>query len=153
MGRGLARDWKLEIDTGTDEAPVWIPVKGLKEIKLTVDPTEADSTDLDDGVWGSKTITGRDWNITCSGAVTFTKDAQGERVYDPGQVYLQELGFEAGDDAVVRVRRTRRLDGKGRIGYANVSIKESGGGRTDLDPFNVEFSGAGPLEPVTVTSP
>lgn len=149
-GRGLARDWKLEINTGTETTPVWTAVKGLKEIKQTVDGTEVDSTDLDDGVWGSKTITGRDWMIACSGVVVYTKDVAGERVYDPGQVYLQERGFEAGDEAVVQVRRTRRDDGKGRIGWANVSIKESGGSRTDLDPFNVEFSGAGPLEPVTV---
>lgn len=151
VGKGLARDWKLEINISTTGTPQWVSVKGLRTNKMTIDGTEVDSSDLDSGVWGGKFITGRDWSIECEGAVTFTVNAAGVKTYDPAQEFLRELALEAGWEAQVEVRRVRRDTGIGHKGWANVHLKDSGGGNRDLDPFNLSLSGDGPLTPVTAT--
>ena len=146
--RGLARDYKLEVNTADETTPVWVNVAGLQEITLNITDDTADGTDLDDGGWSGQLITGRGWNISATGIET-SDDAGGTLTRDAGQAYLEGLSTEVGSAAVAHIRRVHRTTGAGYEGYAAVSLPTRGGNRTAINPFSPTLTGTGALTPVT----
>ncbi|WP_134324535.1 phage tail tube protein [Cumulibacter soli] len=152
-GKELAREYKLEINTGDAETPVWAAVPGLQSNTLTVDGTEVDATDMDSEGWDSKFIVGRAWAIACDGTKTFTKAADGSRTYNAAQALLEEKANAIGDEAQILVRRTNRVTGAGFMGWANVHLRTRGADKASLNPFNLELSGDGEMVLIPATEP
>lgn len=144
----LSRHWQLSVNTGTEAAPVFTPVRALNSIALGVDPNEVDTTDFDGAGWDGKMVTHRSWSITASGFRAYTK-AAAVRVPDPGQEACVAAGFGTGEDAQIQVQIERDDNGRGYRGWANVSNRNIGGGPKDVEPLNLEFGGDGVLSPYT----
>lgn len=43
----LARDWALQVNTGTKDAPKWVYVRGLSQFAPQTSPTMQDDSDID----------------------------------------------------------------------------------------------------------
>jgi hypothetical protein len=146
----LSRLWRLEINTGTDEAPSYTMVKGLNNLGLTINPTEVDTTDFDSEGWEDSLTTMRKSGITAAGFDGYT-GPDDVPVDDPGQAFLKAKGLLTGPEAYVGVRLYRTDTGKGYAGRFTANYTGAGGDVKGAEPFACNFTGAGPLEPVTVT--
>ncbi|WP_433426351.1 phage tail tube protein (plasmid) [Microtetraspora malaysiensis] len=147
----LAKDWKLDVNTGPVETPVWTPVKGLTSFKETTDDSTEDDGDFDDEEgWGSEVVTERKWKIEAEGrrkrtdAATFTPDL--------GQEAIRKAARKVGFGANILVRWYRR-DGAPDAyeGTCTVSDFAKGGSTTDLEPFSFSLNGQG--APKEITNP
>lgn len=145
----LAKDWALEVNTGTVSVPVWTPVKGMTKIAPTVDSSAEDDSDFDSDGWGSDVITQRKWKIECEGKRK--RDvAEVDFTADPGQEAIRAAGEIIGFDATVGIRWYRR-DGApdAYTGFASVDWTGGGGGVTDLEPIAFTLMGQGARTPIT----
>ncbi|MEQ4723769.1 hypothetical protein [Nonomuraea sp. B19D2] len=143
----LAKDWTVEINTGTTATPTWTPVRGLTEFAEEIDTETEDDSDFDGDGWASQVVTQRGWTLTLNGNRKRDADAVAF-VPDPGQEFLRKAGHVVGPGANVHCRWYRR-DGSPDAyeGRAAVDYKGAGGETTDLEPFEVELLGQGkPLE-------
>ncbi|WP_433355633.1 phage tail tube protein [Microtetraspora malaysiensis] len=148
----LAKDWKLDVNTGPDfETPTWTPVKGLTSFSESTDDNTEDDGDFDDEEgWGSSVVTGRTWQIEAEGrrkrtdAAVFTAD--------PGQEAIRKAARKVGFGANIKVRWYRR-DGAPDAyeGVCTVSDFVKGGSVTDLEPFSFTLNGQG--APVEIANP
>jgi hypothetical protein len=137
--------WKLEVNTGTVDVPVWTQVKALRTMRLVVDPTTQDATTFDSEGWGSDYTTLRKWRIEVEGLEGFT----GSYVRDPGQVALKAKGKLIGPDAEIGVRFSREDPDEGYQGTASVDWNGTGGQITEMTPFNCVLKGQGQLDDYT----
>ncbi len=145
----LAKDWALEVNTGTSGAPTWTPVRGLTEFSEEIKTKTEDDSDFDGDGWSSDVVTQRGWTLKCKG--NRKKDAASASfVPDPGQEFLRQAGLVVGTGANVEARWYRR-DGSPDAfqGFAAVDYKGAGGKTTDLEPFEVELIGQGAPTPIT----
>ncbi|MGH3745811.1 MAG: phage tail tube protein [Micromonosporaceae bacterium] len=139
----LAKEWRLDVNTGTVALPTWTQVKGMSQFKETIDDSTEEDDDFEGEGWGSDVITQRKWKLECEGrrkrddtTPTFTPDAGQQKILDLGNI----VGFEA----TAQIRYYRR-DGSPDAweGNASVSYKGGGGGVKDLEPFNFDILGQG----------
>lgn len=140
---------RLEVNTGTDETPVWTPVKGLNSITLNIDGEVVDVSDYDSGGWQDNLTTFHNWGITVEGFEGFT-GTNAAPVEDPGQEALRAKGLLLGDEAYATVRLYRLDTLKGYTGRVTVNWKGLGGGVKAASPFNCDLQGSGALTTVTV---
>ncbi|MFI6886754.1 phage tail tube protein [Streptosporangium canum] len=146
----LAKDWILEVNTGSPETPTWIAVKGLTSFSETTDDNTEDDGDFESDGWGSTVVTQRTWSIEAEGrrkrsdATVFTPD--------PGQEKIRQAARVVGFNANIQVRWYRK-DGApdANQGVATVSEFTKGGAVTDLEPFNFTLLGQG--KPVEIENP
>lgn len=147
----LAKDWVLEVNTGTTGVPAWTPIRGLTEFTEDIKSKTEDDSDFDGDGWSSDVVTQRGWTVKAKGnrkkdsdALTFTPD--------PGQEFLRQAGLVVGTGANVSARWYRRDGAPDAFeGNAAVDYKGAGGKTTDLEPFEVELIGQG--APVPITNP
>ena len=146
----LAKDWRLEVDTGTADVPEWTVVRGLTQMSESLDANDEDDSTFDGDGWSSSVVTQRTWSLECEGRRK-RQDAT-EFAPDPGQEHIRKAGRVVGIGADISVRWYRR-DGAPDAyeGRASVKLGGSGGSVTDLEPFNFTLSGQG--EPVEITNP
>ncbi|MGI5293146.1 phage tail tube protein [Nonomuraea polychroma] len=148
----LAKDWKLDVNTGPDvEAPIWTSVKGLTSFEETTDDNTEDDGDFDDEEgWGSSVVTSRTWQIEAEGRRKRTDDTV--FTADPGQEAIRQAARKVGFGANIKVRWYRR-DGAPDAyeGVCTVSEYTKGGSVTDLEPFNFTLLGQG--APVEIANP
>lgn len=104
LGTALARDWRLEVQTDTDE---WTHVKGLRAVQAIFEGAAQDDSTIDSEGYGSQIVTGLSARITGSG---FRQHDGGTP--DPGQDFLREKGQKTGaaNIIVARIYRTDELD-------------------------------------------
>lgn len=140
---------RLEVNTGTDAAPVWTPVKALNQKQLTIDGNVVDVSDYDSEGWDDKLKTFLSWGINISGFEGFTGDAA-TPVEDPGQEAIRSRGLVTGSDAYATVRLYRTDSKKGFEGRVSVNWSGLGGGVKDASPFNATLEGSGKLTAITV---
>jgi hypothetical protein len=133
--------WLLEANTGTEGAPVWTPVKGMRTMNMVIDPTTQDTTTYDSDGWGSDMTTLRKWRIDGEGLEGFT----GAFVMDPGQVALKARGQLIGYDAEIGIRFSRTGPDEGYQGVAAVDWSGTGGPITEVTRFNFTLKGQGQL--------
>lgn len=136
--------WLLEVNTGTVDVPVWTQVKGLRTMRLVVDPTTQDATTYDSEGWGSDYTTLRKWRIEVEGFEVFT-GTSAAAVRNPGQVALKARGKLIGSDAEIGIRFSREDPDEGYEGTAAVDWAGTGGEITALTPFNCTLKGQGQL--------
>lgn len=144
----LAKDWTIEVNTGSVATPTWTPVRGLTQIREAYASNMEDDSDFDSGGWSSSQVTQRTWRLECEGrrkrteATAFTPD--------PGQEFVRLRGNDVGIGSNVQCRYYRK-DGApdAYTGFASVEYGGGGGGVTDLEPFSVTFHGQGARTAIT----
>src|SRR5690606_41675165 len=60
----LAREWRLEINMGTAEAPDWQLCPGVREVQPTSEPNIEDASDYDGDGWAANEKTGQAWELS-----------------------------------------------------------------------------------------
>ncbi|MGW4469666.1 phage tail tube protein [Nonomuraea sp. NPDC004354] len=145
----LASAWALDVNTGTEAAPVWTAVKGLSSLKENIESSMEDDSDFDNDGWGSSQVTQRTWKLDCeakrkkqTGSPTFIPDA--------GQQFILDAGNLVGVGSNVQIRYYRRDgDPKAWMGYVSVEYKGGGGEVKNLEPFSFTLHGQGERVPIT----
>lgn len=99
----LSRDFDIEVNTGTDESPVWTQINGLDEDGITISKNkrQVDFMDADDDGWAKPVIIGRGYVVTLKGARIENAD-DGTR--DPGQAAVEAVMDETVFDAMLGFR-------------------------------------------------
>jgi hypothetical protein len=146
----LAKDWQLDVNTGTYDVPVWTQVKGMTSIKETIESTKEDDSDFDSGGWGSDQVTQRKWRLECEGKRKRDADNLATFVPDPGQQAILDAGNLVGVGSNIDIRYYRK-DGSPDAyrGYVTVEYGGGGGPVTGLEPFNFTLGGQGERAPLT----
>lgn len=150
LKKRAVRFQRLEVNTGTEAAPVWTPVRGLTSIPLEITPTEEDTSDFDSEGWADSLTTFRAWTLNVEGFEGFTGE-DATPVEDPGQEALRTAGLATGSDAYVQVRMYRTDNNKGYEGRGSANWTGKGGTVKGVEPFRCNITGSGTLSPVTVT--
>jgi hypothetical protein len=138
----LVRKWLLEVNTGTNAAPVWTVVRGVQDFKPTVSHTTQDDSDFDSNGWKSSTVTAIEWSVDLK--VARKLDSNGG--YDAGQEFLRAKGTKTGLDATAQIRFCEVHNGpriEAHEGTATVSWSPDGGGMDALDTVAVMLGGVG----------
>ena len=139
------KGWRVDVNTGTVDVPVWTQVKGIRSPSLVNDFTMQDTTTLDSDGAGSDGSTLYKWRLTIEGLEGYT----GSFVRDPGQVFLKSKGRLIGPDSEVQLRFYRTDPDEGYEGTAEVKWQGTGGPITDYTPFRIECHGQGALADYT----
>lgn len=146
----LVRKWYLDVNTGTEEAPVWAGVFGMLEFKAPKEPTLEDDSDFDSG-WKSKVVTALEWAIEMK--VARKVDASTPTIYDVGQEALRTASDEVGPSNRVQVRWYEMTEDGPRveayIGFAAVTWTPDGGAMDAKETVSVTLSGQGEREAIT----
>lgn len=148
----LARDWALQVNTGTQEVPNWIYVRGLSQFAPQSSPTMQDDSDIDSEGYKSQIATALEMTFKGEGKRKGQK-TEGKFAQDPGQAALREKGRKMGLDNVIQAR-CWRTDGvqEGYDSYFSVKWEDQAGGNEDLDSFSFEMMSRGKpvaINPVT----
>lgn len=142
----------LEVNTGSEETPVWTKVRGLTKVELGLEPEEVDVSDFDSDGYSDSLTTFRSWNLSIEGFEGYTGEDD-EPIEDPGQEALKARGLLTGAEAYADVRVYRTDNGKGHQGRVSVNWSGSGGEVKGVEPFNCALTGSGKLSAITVTTP
>lgn len=156
----LNRQWWIDINTGTYDAPTWTPVNGHTEFTPSFETGMQDDSDMDTLTGATSEIaTTSTWGIETKLVRKVT--AASPTVYDPGQEAIRTAGKEVGYDNVVDVRfYEMNIDSAGSVtgptteayrGNAAVSWSPDGGGMDALSSVTVKLSGRG--DRITITHP
>ncbi|GII84600.1 hypothetical protein Ssi03_25900 [Sphaerisporangium siamense] len=140
----LAKDWQLDVNTGTSSVPVWTPVKGMTSFKETIASTMEDDSDFDSDGWGSDQTTQRKWSLECEGKRKRDADNPTTFVPDSGQQFIIDAGNLVGIGSNIQIRYYRK-DGAPDAwqGFASVDYSGGGGAVTALEPCNFKLNGQG----------
>lgn len=139
----LARDWAVQVDTGTEDEPAWTYVRGLSQFAKQTSLTMQDDSDIDSGGYSSQIPTGQELTFQGEGMRKGHK-AEGTFVEDPGQKWLRDHGKRMGAANFVRAR-CWRTDGvqEGYESRFSVNWEDAAGGREDLDSFSFTMMSRG----------
>jgi hypothetical protein len=129
--------WRVDVNTGTAEAPVWVQIRGANNIAAPVNNTTQDATDYDSEGWGADAVTLRKWQITLG-----LQRKRYANAYDPGQEVLRAAA-ESLELAHVRWYDRSGADAEAYHGYAQVQWTPAGGDATGLQTVNVVLLGQG----------
>lgn len=125
----------------------WVQVRGLTDLKPTVNASLQDDSDYDSDGWASQTKTRLAWmlDLKVVRKVAVTGGAE-----DPGQKILRLAGVNFGTAGVVHVRwYDRNGTGEAYSGYAECSWSPDGGGTDALDTASVSLTGKGARSDIT----
>jgi hypothetical protein len=142
----LAREWRLEINMGTAEAPDWQLCPGVREFQPASEPNIEDASDYDGEGWASNEKTGQAWELS----VTIRRKANKTvKVYSPVHEAIRLAHFAYGDANKVHLRYMNR-EGlpEAYEGKAIPNWQPSGGEYTALGETEITFTGDGPLTPI-----
>jgi hypothetical protein len=145
----LVRKWRLEVNTGTDAAPVWTKVYGISNLQLALNPTLQDDSDYDSAGYKSQAITAIDWSIV---ATLMRKTlASDPTSYDPGQEAIRTAALNIGNSNSVGVRVCEM--GTARVeayqGHASVTWSPQGGSMDALESVQATLTGRGQRTAIT----
>ena len=150
----LARDWALQVNTGTESVPKWVFVRGLSQFAPQSTPTMQDDSDIDNEGYKSQIATAIELTFQGEGKRKGQK-AEGKFTQDPGQAALREKGRKMGLDNVIPAR-CWRTDGVQEAYESHFSVQweDQAGGNEDLDSFTFTMMSRGkPVEINPVTDP
>lgn len=153
----LARDWWVDVNTGSFASPNWIPVNGWQELKPTFNPTTQDSSDYDSSGYKDSAVTAIEWGLT--GKLGRKTVALTPTSYDPGQEVLRLAATQLGQGNRVDIRFYEAPGGIGgsgsnpRVeayrGYVNVQWEPDGGGMEGLNTVSITLGGKGQRSAIT----
>jgi len=136
----LAREFNLELNTGTIALPVWTKINGITGINPGQTSTKTDDTDFDTDGWESGTVVQR--GRTLSVAINY-KESPDDGHQDPGQEALIALGDAMGPSAKGQFRYTSP-GGDQKTFRATTDIQWPGGDKTANANFTAELTVDGP---------
>ena len=144
----LNRDWRLEVNTGTDAVPEWITVRGRTDFSPALDTTLQDDSDMDSEGYKSQTVTALAWSLSTKVVRKATLDAV--PTYDPGQEVLRLAAQEMGPANSVHCRwfKLGAVRTEAYEGHAAVAWSPDGGGMDGLDTATVTLTGQGKREAI-----
>lgn len=153
----LARDWWVDVNTGSFASPNWVPVNGWQELKPTFNPTTQDSSDYDSSGYKDSAVTAIEWGLT--GKLGRKSVALTPNTYDPGQEVLRLAALQLGTGNRVDIRFYETPGGIGgsasnpRVeayrGFVNVQWEPDGGGMEALNTVSVTLGGKGQRTSIT----
>lgn len=140
----LKRDWFADINTGTYEAPVWVPINGIKTINPRFTQFRADVRTSDNNGYGNSQPTGADWALDLELERGFNSDGE----YDPAQEAIRLAVQDPTVDDRMDIRFFQNLPGKPGYGeayrgYASPSWEPIDGDDRATDKIRVAFEGQG----------
>src|SRR5690606_15606183 len=92
----LARDWKVEIESGNN----FIAVNGVNSFTIEFSKTDANTTSFDTAGWDEHIVASRGATITVEGF--YLEDpSTGDR--DPGQAAVESLAEKVGHESIGRL--------------------------------------------------
>ncbi|WP_426727154.1 phage tail tube protein [Corynebacterium auriscanis] len=150
----LARDWALQVNTGTKDSAKWVFVRGLSQFAPEVKPKMQDDSDIDSEGYNSQIATALEMAFKGEGKRKGT-DTEGTFKQDPGQAFIREAGRKMGLKNVIQARAWR-TDGvqEGYEAHFSVEWEEKAGKNDDLDEFSFTMMSRGkPLEIKPVENP
>lgn len=146
----LNRKWYLDVNTGTDEEPVWTGVFGIEDFKASKDPNLEEDSDFDSEGWKSSTVSALGWGIELK--LARKTDASVATIYDVGQEALRTASDGMGIANVQQVRWYEMTDGgpavEAYMGWVVVSWQPDGGSMEALDTVTVTLTGQGEREAI-----
>ncbi len=137
----LARKFKVDVNIGTVGSPVWRQVRGIADLKPTIESNMEDDSDYDSDGWASEVKTQLKWalEIKVGRKIGVTTEAE-----DLGQKTLREASTEFGSAGTVQVRWYDRNGGpEAYSGFASVGWAPEGGDAKALDIATATLSGNG----------
>lgn len=142
----LARNWIIEVNTGTDAVPAWTKVGGINSFTVSGDKEDTDTTDFDNAGWGDHIVASRSRSISFEG---FFLEDQTDGSRDAGQEFIEEQSEEIGPDSISETRITSPA-GTVTEYRGSYSTGDVGGGVNDATSWGAELTVAG--KPVRVTA-
>lgn len=147
----LNRKWYLDINTGTDAAPVWVGVFGISDFTAALDNTLQDDSDYDSDGYRSQTKTASQWSLT--GTVQRKTQVGTPTAYDPGQEALRLAADENGVANAVHVRWYEMEEDGPRVeaweGHGSVTWSPNGGPMDALSSAGFTINGQGKRTAIT----
>jgi hypothetical protein len=142
----LAREWRLEVNMGTEQAPDWQLCPGVREFQFTSEPNIEDASDYDSDGWASNEKTGQAWELS----VTIRRKAnKTSKTYNDVHEAIRNAHFAYGDANKVRLRFMNRNGlPEAYEGKAVPNWQPAGGEYTALGEVEITFTGDGPLTPI-----
>lgn len=150
----LARDWALQVNTGTESQANWIFVRGLSQFSPQTTVTMQDDSDIDSQGYKSQVATAIELTFQGEGKRKGQKDGD-KFAQDPGQAALRAKGRSMGLNNTIPAR-CWRTDGVQEAYEAVFSVQweDQAGGNEDLDSFTFTMMSRGkPKEINPVTDP
>lgn len=141
----LARNWLIEVNTGTVALPAWTKVGGINSFTVSGDKEDTDTTDFDSGGWGEHIVASRSRSISFEG---FFLEDQADGSRDAGQAFIEDASEEIGPDSISQTRITSPA-GKVTEYSGSYSTGDVGGGINDATSWGAEMTVSG--KPVKVT--
>lgn len=143
----LAREWRLEINMGTEVAPDWQLCPGVREFQPASEPNIEDASDYDGEGWASNEKTGQSWELSVKIRRKANKDV---KVYNPVHEAIRLAHFAYGSANKVHLRYMNRIGlPEAYEGKAIPNWQPAGGEYTALGETDITFTGDGPLTPIT----
>lgn len=144
----IARDYKFEINTGTDAAPVWTNIGGINSFSFEPSKNDVDMTDFDSQGFGETQVSSRSYSMTLDG---IRKEDVTDGTRDPGQDAVETLGEGIGSASLGSIRFYHKLSMKGKQFTASANVTGPGGGNDDPAGWSVEFTVSGPVTNITAS--
>lgn len=136
----LARDnGALDINTGSEQVPIWVPVGGINSWSPSPTLNRADTTKFSDQGHQSHLPASLGLSLTFGG-FRQVDAANGQR--DPGQAAVEELSQKLGPNGLAQFRHSR-VGGKVTTFWASAAVTDGGGGNDDPDAWSVELQRSG----------
>lgn len=137
LARDHGKDW--EINTGNDQAPVWVPIAGINSWSPSPSKNDADVTTFDDDGRLAHIVASRGDEFTLSGLYLEDPDT-GDR--DPGQEAVETLAAEVGHTSLKQFRFTS--PGGNRLTFdASANVTIGGGGNDDPSAWEATLTVSG----------
>ena len=147
--------WWLDVNTGTEALPVWLPVNGIYDFKDSLESKTTDVSDFNSEGWADSQAVGKSWGLEFK---VWRKRQISAIAYDPGQEFLRLANGES-----VEVR-WYEMSGDGTLtsgdprvesyeGRASVKWSPDGGKVDDPKSVSVSLTGKGARMSVTHPAP
>lgn len=142
----LAREWRLEVNMGTDDVPDWQLCPGVREFQPSAEPNIEDSSDYDSDGWAGNTKTAQAWEL----AVTIRRKAnKAQKVYHPVHEAIRAASDAYGEANLVPLRWMNRQGlPEAYEGKAIPTWAPAGGEYSALGEVEITFTGDGPRTPI-----
>ena len=145
----LAREYELEINTGTTAEPDWTVIRGWTSLAPSAETETTDDTHAHSAGWAEHKVAQR--GITFGLDLQVLRDESGD--LDPGQQALRDLSELVGSESNGEFRWYHKPSGDGFTFLASIELPWPGGGHNDNATVSGTLTVSGQPSPVTVTPP
>jgi hypothetical protein len=142
----LARQFQLEINTGTTAVPVWVHIGGITNISPSQDSTKTDDGHFDSGGRAKHSVVERGDSFQVD--MLYLEDDAGVR--DPGQQALLDISRQIGNAGKTEYRYIYPNGTDAVTFRASADMALPGGGKTDNANMSVTVTVDGDITDITI---